>query len=117
MGEFAQSMVRRQTLSIIFFLLALILTSLFPKAEGEEKRTVTASGILRKAADDTYTLIENSKSRSRKTVHITEAEGYEEAYRALGELVGEEIKIEGREISRKSPWNITVALIAVQKAD
>ena len=117
MGRVAQSMVRRQTLSIIFFVFALIFTPFFSGAEGEEKRTVTASGILRKAADDTYTLIENSKSRSRKTVHITESEGYEEAYRALSELVGEEIKIEGREISRKSPWNITVALISVQKAD
>ena len=117
MGEFAKTMARRRIIIYLFVGLALILTPFFSGAEGEEKRTVTASGILRKAADDTYTLIENSKSRSRKTVHITEAEGYEEAYRALGELVGEEIKIEGREISRKSPWNITVALISVQKAD
>ncbi len=101
---------RALSVTILFLFTASLLSSqgLFGKG-----CTVSETGVLRESADGEYTLIAGGSSRSRKTVHIKEAEGYEEAYSALKGLVGQEIRIEGRKISQKSPWNITVGLIAV----
>ena len=90
-----------------FVLLVLALSSIVANP-----RIVSAAGTLEQSARGEYFII-SGKSRSRRTYVLVCKNGDEEAFKALEKLVGKEIKIEGEEISRKSPWNITVELVSV----
>ena len=80
------------------------------------KKPISATGILYKADSGEYTLI-TGKSKSRKTIHIKEKKGYEDVYASLSAYVEQKVKIEGRELSRKSLWNVTIELVSLTLAD
>lgn len=99
----------------MLFLLALP----FAFSASKESDTVcidTYYGTLYKSDSGEYTLV-TGNSRNRASIFIKQKKGSEEEYRALSEFVGKEVKIEGIELSRKSFWNITIALVSVSLSE
>lgn len=77
----------------------------------------TFYGTLYKVDESEYSLSSGGNSKNRKSIYIRKKEGFEQVFSSLSDYVGKEVKAEGIEISRKSPWNITIELVSVASAD
>lgn len=116
MGRVDEDMAQRRA-CLLAFIFAFATAFVFPVSNKLlNKKAFSETGTIFIDANGEYTLI-TGKSRSRKTVHIIAKEGYEDVYASLLDYVGQNVRIEGIEVSRKSLWNITIELTSLALAD
>lgn len=85
-----------------------VATSSATESKRREERTIT--GVLEHRENGNWIVITQPESKNRATYKIVQEAGYESVFASLTDFAKKKVRITGMEVSRTSPWNITLGI-------